>query len=83
MVTPSNVPESILTLSNSFLWVVYLLWPGLLLSNQGCISASLSPTPGGHPSTVAPIALPWLSPHVVTLNKWPNELIDISNNLSI
>ena len=36
--------------------------------------ASLIATPGGQPSTVAPIAGPWLSPQVVTRNRWPKVL---------
>ena len=34
-------------------------------------------TPGGHPSTVAPNAGPWLSPQVVTRKRWPKLFIDI------
>ena len=48
--------------------------PGLRLSSHCWIMASSSATPGGQPSTVAPKAGPWLSPHVVTRNKWPNVL---------
>ena len=33
--------------------------------------------PDGKPSTTHPIASPWLSPHVVNLNKLPKELCDI------
>src|ERR1700730_8743628 len=41
------------------------------------MSASLSAMRGGQPSTTQPIAGPWLSPKVVTLNIWPNVLNDI------
>ena len=36
------------------------------------MSASLSRRPGGQPSTTQPIAGPWLSPKVVTVNNNPN-----------
>ena len=32
---------------------------------------------GGQPSTTQPIAIPWLSPKVVTRNIWPKVLKDI------
>jgi hypothetical protein len=32
---------------------------------------------GGTPSTTQPIARPWLSPNVVTRNRWPNVLWDM------
>src|SRR5215469_12820069 len=35
---------------------------------------------GGQPSTTQPIAGPWLSPKVVTRNKCPKVLNDISND---
>ena len=38
------------------------------------MSASLSGSSGGQPSTTQPIAGPWLSPQVVTRNKWPKLL---------
>ena len=41
-------------------------------SSQGWISASDSGIRGGQPSTTQPIAGPWLSPQVVTRNRWPN-----------
>ena len=34
--------------------------------------------PGGQPSTMAPIAGPWLSPQVVTRKRWPKVLCDIA-----
>src|SRR5262245_46392976 len=33
---------------------------------------------GGQPSTTQPIAGPWLSPKVVTRNRWPNVLNDMA-----
>ena len=33
--------------------------------------------PGGQPSTTQPSAGPWLSPKVVTRNKWPKVLKDM------
>ena len=36
---------------------------------------------GGQPSTTQPIAGPWLSPKVVTRNKWPKVLCDMSGGL--
>src|SRR5690242_971426 len=38
------------------------------------MSASTSGISGGTPSTTAPIAGPWLSPHVVKRKRVPNEL---------
>ena len=46
------------------------------------ISATLSGICGGHPSTTQPIAAPWLSPKVVTRNRWPKVLWDIRFRLS-
>src|SRR4051794_39113234 len=34
--------------------------------------------PGGQPSTTQPSAGPWLSPQVVTRNRWPNVLCDMA-----
>ena len=65
-VCPSNTPERIRTSSGSFRCVVNFEVPGFRLSSQGCKSASLRLTPGGQPSTVQPMAGPWLSPQVVT-----------------
>ena len=33
--------------------------------------------PGGQPSTTQPSAGPWLSPQVVTRNRWPKVLCDM------
>jgi hypothetical protein len=41
------------------------------------MSASASSKPGGQPSTMQPIAGPWLSPKVVTRNSVPIVLPDI------
>ena len=41
------------------------------------MSASVSAMPGGQPSTTQPIAGPWLSPKVVTRNRWPKVLCDM------
>ena len=41
------------------------------------IRAASIATPGGQPSTVAPNAGPWLSPHVVNRNRCPKLLIDM------
>ena len=38
------------------------------------MSASVSGSWGGQPSTTQPIAGPWLSPQVVTRNRWPKLL---------
>src|SRR3984957_594586 len=65
------------TSSGSWRCVVYLLWPGRRRSSQGWMSASLSARCGGQPSITPPIAGPWLSPQVVTRNRWPKLLCDI------
>ena len=41
------------------------------------MSASVSAMPGGQPSITQPIAGPWLSPKVVTRNRWPKVLWDM------
>src|SRR5215471_15091746 len=41
------------------------------------MSATSSWIPGGQPSTTQPIAVPWLSPQVVTRNRWPKLLCDM------
>jgi hypothetical protein len=40
-------------------------------------SSAAIASPGGQPSTTQPIAGPWLSPKVVTVSSFPNELLDI------
>src|SRR5579884_71678 len=42
------------------------------------MSASVNGIRGGQPSTTQPIAGPWLSPKVVTRNRWPNVLKDMT-----
>src|SRR5579859_4902438 len=74
---PSNTPDRMRTSSGSWRCVVNRDWPGRRRSSHGWISASDSAMRGGHPSTTQPIAGPWLSPHVVTRNKWPKLLCDI------
>ena len=41
------------------------------------MSSLVSGISGGQPSTTQPIAIPWLSPKVVTRNMWPKVLKDI------
>ena len=65
VVRPSNTPDNMRTASGSLRCVVNLLCPGLRASRKGWMSSSDSVSPGGHPSTTAPIAGPWLSPQVV------------------
>src|SRR6056297_1416978 len=74
---PSNTPDRISTVSGSRRWVVYLFCPGLRRSNQCWIASAVTGMPGGTPSTVAPRAGPWLSPHVVTRKRWPKLFTDI------
>src|SRR4051812_36088701 len=74
-----NVPERILTVSGSRRWVVKRDCPGRRWSRNGWMSAALSGILGGQPSTTQPSATPWLSPKVVTRNKWPKVLWDMEN----
>src|SRR6201746_650169 len=78
-----NTPDRIFTVSGSWRWVTNLLWPGRRLSIQGWMSASVSAMPGGQPSTTQPIAGPWLSPKVVTRNRWPKVLWDMEESLAL
>ena len=41
------------------------------------MSSLVSGISGGQPSTTQPIAIPWLSPKVVTRNMWPKVLKDM------
>src|SRR5215211_5367498 len=41
------------------------------------MSSFVSGSSGGQPSTTQPIAIPWLSPKVVTRNMWPKVLKDM------
>src|SRR5262245_14788267 len=65
------------TASGSRRWVTNLPCPGRRLSSHTWMSSACSGMPGGQPSTTQPIAGPWLSPQVVTRNKWPNVLWDM------
>ena len=48
-------------------------------SSSGWMSASDRVNPGGQPSITQPIAGPWLSPKLVTLNNSPKVLPDMGN----
>src|SRR5688500_5839908 len=77
VVRPSNTPERILTRSGSWRWLVNCDLPVRLASRSDWMSASENSSPGGQPSTIAPIAGPWLSPKVVTQNERPIVFPDI------
>ena len=49
--------------------------PGRRRSRNRWTQASSSSSPGGQPSTTQPIAGPWLSPQVVSRNRWPKLLM--------
>ena len=70
-------PDRILTASGSCRWVVKRDWPGRRRSRSSWMSSLVSGICGGQPSTTQPIAIPWLSPKVVTRNMWPKVLKDI------
>ena len=57
-------------------------WPGRRRSRSRWMSAAASGIRGGQPSITQPIAAPWLSPNVVTRNRWPKVLWDIKRGLS-
>src|SRR5688572_9370677 len=82
VVRPSNTPERIFTRSGSWRWLVNCDVPVRLGSRSAWMSASNRPRPGGHPSTIAPIAGPWLSPKVVTQKERPIVLPDIVESLA-
>ena len=65
------------TVSGSCRCVTSFDWPGRRRSRKGWMSASESESRGGQPSTTQPIAGPWLSPQVVTRNRWPKLLWDM------
>ena len=67
------------TSSGSCRCVVNRDWPGRRRSSQGWMSASDSAMRGGQPSTTQPMAGPWLSPQVVTRNRWPKLLCDMGS----
>ncbi len=73
-----KTPERMRTASGSWRWVTNLPWPGRRFSSHRWTSASVSGMPGGQPSTTQPNAGPWLSPQVVTRNRWPNVLCDMA-----
>ena len=77
VVLPSKTPDIILTSSASRRAVVNREVPGLRRSRSCCRSASLSSSPGGQPSIIAPKPNPWLSPNEVTVNNLPKVLPDI------
>ena len=81
VVRPSNTPDRMRTSSGSCRCVVKRDWPGRRRSSQGWMSASDSAMRGGQPSTTQPIAGPWLSPQVVTRNRWPKLLWDMASVL--
>ena len=70
-------PDRIFTASGSCRCVVKRDWPGRRRSRSRWMSASVSGISGGQPSTTQPIATPWLSPKVVTRNRWPKVLWDM------
>ena len=72
-----NTPETMRTASGSRRCVVKRDWPGRRLSRNTWMSSAASGIPGGQPSMTQPIAGPWLSPHVVTRNRWPIVLCDM------
>src|SRR5215470_690332 len=73
-VCPSYTPDRIFTVSDSLRWLTSALWPGARRSRSGWMSASDSGSRDGQPSTTAPTAPPWDSPHVVTRNRCPHVL---------
>src|SRR5258708_12557579 len=74
VVTPSNTPDRILTVSGSWRCVTKRDWPGRRFSIHTWMSASLSGRRGGVPSTTQPIPAPWLSPHPVHRTTLPTLL---------
>ena len=70
----AKTPDRILTASGSRRCVVKRDWPGRRRSRSAWMSAASSGIIGGQPSTTQPSAGPWLSPKVVTRNRWPNVL---------
>src|SRR3569623_2956953 len=78
-----KTPERIFTASGSWRWVTNVPWPGRRFSSQTCTSAAASAIPGGQPSTTQPRAGPWLSPQVVTRNRWPKVLCDMGGLLAV
>ncbi|OPY22913.1 MAG: hypothetical protein A4E23_00653 [Methanomethylovorans sp. PtaU1.Bin073] len=83
VVFPSNIPDSISTISDSLRGVEALLCPGLRLSSSFCITEVSRDSPAGVPSTTTPRALPCDSPQVVTLKTVPKVLPDIVSKSSL
>src|SRR3977135_3816766 len=77
VVRPSNTPERMRTWSASRGCLTKCAVPLRRRSTSCCRSASLSGRPGGQPSTMQPMAGPWLSPNVVTVNSLPMVLPDM------
>src|SRR6516165_249000 len=77
VVCPSNTPERMRTWSASRRWLTKCEVPLRRRSTSCCKSASLSGRPGGQPSTMQPMAGPWLSPKVVTVKSLPMVLPDM------
>src|SRR5215831_20120097 len=77
VVCPSNTPERMRTWSDSRRWLTKCEVPVRRRSTSCCRSDSLSGSPGGQPSTMHPMAGPWLSPKVVTVNSLPMVLPDM------
>src|SRR5882724_5182222 len=74
VVTPSNTPDRIFTVSGSWRCVTKRDCPGRRLSSQVWISLSCRAMRGGTPSTTQPIAGPWLSPQLVNRKRVPKLL---------
>ena len=72
-------PERMRTWSGSWRWLVCFDVPVRRGSRSAWMSASDSASPGGQPSTMAPIAGPWLSPKVVTQNDRPIVFPDMAS----
>src|SRR3954463_14105448 len=70
------------TASGSWRWVTNLPWPGRRLSRKAWICSAVRAIPGGQPSTTQPRAGPWLSPQVVTRNRWPKVLCDMGGGVA-
>src|SRR5215470_13546319 len=77
VVRPSKTPERMRTWSASRRWLTKCEVPVRRRSTSCCRSASPSGNPGGQPSTMHPMAGPWLSPKVVTVKSLPKVLPDM------
>ena len=78
VVRPSKTPDSRRTWSASRRWLTKCEVPVRRRSTSACRCSSVSSRPGGQPSTMQPIAGPWLSPKVVTVKSLPMVLPDMS-----